>query len=79
MKVKELLKVLSKDIKVAISYTFNKGYEPGQDYPPFINEMEVTYVTNNSKNYDLVIHIDQNDFAQKLQDYNNYMEDVEYV
>lgn len=78
MKVKELLKVLSKDIKVAISYTFGKGYEVGQDYPPFIDEMDVTYVTNSSKDYDLVIHIDQSDYLQKLEEYND-MEDVEYV
>lgn len=69
MKVKELLKVLSKDIKVAISYSFDKGYEVGDEYPSFVNDLNVTYVTNNSQYYDLVIHVDQNEYALAFEDF----------
>lgn len=57
MKVKELLKVLSKDLKVIISFDFNKGIEVSEYLPENILESQVKWVDKNTKQYDLIIHI----------------------
>lgn len=76
MKVKELLAVLTKETRVVISHSFNKGFDPKKDeIPDFILESEVTYVNGDLtewSEYDLVIHIDQNTYGVELE---NYMEE----
>lgn len=57
MKVKELLKVLSKDLKVVVGFNFNEGIEVSEYLPENILETEVKWVDNNTTQYDLVIHI----------------------
>lgn len=57
MKVKELLKVLSKDLKVIIGFDFNKGIEVSEYLPENILESQVKWVDKNTTQYDLVIHI----------------------
>lgn len=73
MKVKELLTVLTKDTKVCICYTFGKGFDPAKDeVPGFVLECEITYVNSNlarCSDYDLIIHINQDEYGEKLEDY----------
>lgn len=57
MKVKELLKVLSKDLKVVVGFNFNEGIEVSEYLPENILEADVKWVDNNTTQYDLVIHI----------------------
>ena len=57
MKVKELLKVLSKDLKVVVGFNFNEGIEVSEHLPENILEADVKWVDNNTTQYDLVIHI----------------------
>lgn len=56
MKVKDLLKVLSKDLKVIIGFNFNQGIEVSEYLPENILESEIKWVDKSSQ-YDLVIHI----------------------
>ena len=57
MKVKELLNVLTKDLKVIIGFDFNKGIEVSEHLPENILEAEIKWVDRNTTDYDLVIHI----------------------
>lgn len=56
MKVKELLAVLTKDLKVIIGFNFNEGIEVSEHLPENILESEIKWVDKSSL-YDLVIHI----------------------
>ena len=73
MKVKELLKVLTKETRVCISYTYNKGFDPEVDeIPQFVLDSEIIYVNPalpTWSEYDLVIHIDQNTYGAELEEY----------
>ena len=61
MKVQELLGLNITDMKVAVSHTFNQGYELEQikqcpdEFQDLLNQ-DVKFISK-SKNYDLVIHI----------------------
>lgn len=57
MKVKELLKVLTKDLKVIIGFDFNRGIEVSEYLPENILEADIKWVDKNTTQYDLVIHI----------------------
>ena len=57
MKVKELLKVLSKDLKVVVGFNFNEGIEVSEFLPENILEADIKWVDKNTTQYDLVIHI----------------------
>ena len=57
MKVKELLPVLSKELKVIIGFDFNKGIEVSEYLTENILESEIKWVGKSTTDYDLVIHI----------------------
>ena len=73
MKVKELLKILTKETRVCISHTYNKGFDPKVDeIPQFVLDSEISYVNGNLNKdceYDLIIHIDQEKYGLDLEDY----------
>ena len=72
MKVKELLKVLTKETRVCIIHTTKDLILKWMKFPQFVLDSEIIYVNPalpTWSEYDLVIHIDQNTYGVELEEY----------
>ena len=66
MKIKELLEILPKDLKIAISYVYNVGFDTKDEIPKKVLNLKVKRVTRGRKYYDFIIYPVLDAFGEKV-------------